>query len=89
MLLRRGGPGPRPGPSCLGICGGSRSFLLGLLLYLFLSMTFGLVFWACAPIILNSIRNIIYNTNVKTLVFVKKAFEQSPLSNNVGMSWYY
>ena len=29
--------------------------LLGLFLYLFLNLTFGLVFWACAPIILNSI----------------------------------
>ena len=29
--------------------------LLGLLLYLFLILTFGLVFWACAPIVLNPI----------------------------------
>ena len=32
-----------------------RALVLGLLLNLLLSLTFGFMFWACAPIILNSI----------------------------------
>ena len=40
---------------CLGDIIEGRALVLGLLFNLLLRLTFGLVFWACAPIILNPI----------------------------------